>query len=124
MLQATEAAVLRVAARPETVLVNHDLHYANVIRDWNGNWVCIDPKPITGPPEYAIAPLIWRRYNNPTDSLDRLDRYCEIAMLDRELAFDWLLVRLVAYALWALESGLTTDPALCRELVEQMTMHA
>ncbi len=121
MLQATEAAVLRVATHPESVLVNHDLHYANVIRDWYGNWVCIDPKPTTGPPEYAIAPLIWRRYNNPTDSLARLDRFCDIATLDRDLAFDWLLVRLVAYALWALESGLTTDPALCRELVDRMT---
>jgi streptomycin 6-kinase len=121
MLQATQSAVLRVAAHPESMLVNHDLHYANVIRDWDGNWVCIDPKPTTGPPEYAIAPLIWRRYDNPTDSLARLDRFCEIAKLDHGRAFDWLLVRLVAYAFWALESGLTTDPALCRELVDRMT---
>ena len=121
MLQATEAAVLRVAARPESLLVNHDLHYANVIRDWDGNWVCIDPKPTTGPAEYAIAPLIWRRYTDPIDSLDRLDRFCGLAGLDRGLAFDWLLIRLVAYAFWALEAGLTTDPALCRELVDRMT---
>lgn len=119
-LQTTAAAVLRVAEHPASVLVNHDLHYGNVIRDWSGGWICIDPKPKTGPPEYAIAPLIWRRYDGAADAIARLDRLCDIAHLDHELARDWLLIRLVDYALWALSAGLTTDPEICRELAERL----
>jgi streptomycin 6-kinase len=124
MLQAAEAAVVSTNSLPDAeqpTLVNHDLHYANVIRDWNGHWVCVDPKPLIGPPEYGVAPLIWRRYSGPGDSLDRVKRLCDIAEFDQELAFNWLLVRTVDYALWALEAGLTTDPANCRELVDRMT---
>jgi streptomycin 6-kinase len=123
-LQAADAAVVSITGRPEAeqqALVNHDLHYANVIRDWNGHWVCIDPKPLIGPPEYGVAPLIWRRYSGAEDSLERVKRLCSIAGLDQELARDWLLVRNVDYALWALEAGLTTDPANCCELVDRMT---
>jgi streptomycin 6-kinase len=124
MLQAAEAAVVSITARPEAeqpTLVNHDLHYANVIRDWNGHWVCVDPKPVIGPPEYGLAPLIWRRYSGADDSVERVKRLCSIAGLDQELSFDWLLVRTVEYALWALDAGLTTDPANCCELVDRMT---
>jgi streptomycin 6-kinase len=124
MLQAAEAAVVGVTGRPDVdqlALVNHDLHYANVIRDWNGDWVCVDPKPLIGPPEYGVAPLIWRRYSGADDALERAGRLCSIAGFDQELAFDWLLVRTVDYALWALEAGLTTDPAHCCELVGRMT---
>jgi streptomycin 6-kinase len=120
VLQATEAAVLRVAAHPAAVLVNHDLHYGNVIRDWSGEWVCIDPKPKTGPAEYAIAPLIWRRYQGADDAIGRLSRLCQIARLDLELARDWLLVRVVDYARWGLGVGLTTDPELCREIADRL----
>jgi len=124
MLQAAEAAVVSITARPEAeqpTLVNHDLHYANVIRNWNGHWVCVDPKPVIGPPEYGLAPLIWRRYSGADDSVERVKRLCSIAGLDQELSFDWLLVRTVEYALWALDAGLTTDPANCCELVDRMT---
>ncbi|HEY0475330.1 MAG TPA: aminoglycoside phosphotransferase family protein [Kribbella sp.] len=124
MLHAAEAAVMSTKnplAAEQPTLVNHDLHYANVIRDWNGNWVCVDPKPLIGPPEYGLAPLIWRRYSGPGDSLDRVKRLCDIAELDQQLALNWLLVRTVDYALWALDAGLTTDPANCRELVDRMT---
>jgi streptomycin 6-kinase len=120
VLQAVEAAVLRVAAHPVSVLVNHDLHYGNVIRDWNGEWICIDPKPRTGPPEYAVAPLLWRRYDGPESAISRLDRFCEIARLDPDLARDWLLIRTVDYALWALGAGLTTDPEICRQLADRL----
>ena len=119
-LQAVEAAVLRVAAHPVSVLVNHDLHYGNVIRDWSGGWICIDPKPRTGPPEYGVAPLLWRRYDDPESAISRLGRLCGIARLDHELARDWLLIRTVDYALWALGAGLTTDPEICRELAERI----
>lgn len=124
MLQTAEAAVVSIAARPEAeqpTLVNHDLHYANVIRDWDGRWVCVDPKPTIGPAEYGVAPLIWRRYSGAEGSVERVKQLCGIAGLDQELAFDWLLVRTVDYALWALEAGLTIDPANCAEVVARLT---
>jgi streptomycin 6-kinase len=124
MLHAAGAAVVSITDRREgeqPALVNHDLHYANVIRDWDGHWVCVDPKPMIGPPEYGLAPLIWRRYSGADDSVERVKRLCGSAGLDQELSFDWLLVRTVEYALWALEAGLTTDPANCCELVDRMT---
>lgn len=119
-LRAAEAALVRIGRRPDTEplrLVNHDLHYENVIRDWDANWVCVDPKPIVGAPEYAIAPLIWRRYRDPKDSVERVRQLCTVADLDEPLALDWLLVRTVEYLFWALGAGLTTDPDICRELI-------
>lgn len=124
ILQSADAAAARIAGRPESkppLLVNHDLHYANVIRDGNGHWVCIDPKPVIGPPEYALAPLIWRRFSNPESSLERVSLLCTIAGLDLEYSLDWLVIRIVDYALWALESGLTSDPAICLELLNRLT---
>lgn len=124
VLDEAEAAVAAVTGCPEAerlTLANHDLHYANVIRDWDGHWTCVDPKPMIGPAEYSLAPLIWRRYNGADDAIERVQRLCSLAGLEPELAFDWLLVRTVAYALWALEAGLTTDPANCLELVARMT---
>ena len=124
ILHEAEAAVAAVTGRPvaeRLTLANHDLHYANVIRDWDGRWTCVDPKPMIGPAEYSLAPLIWRRYSGADDAIQRVERLCSLAGLEPELAFDWLLARTVAYALWALEAGLTTDPANCLELVTQMT---
>lgn len=118
-----ETAVAAVAGRPEAerrTLANHDLHYANVIRDWDGQWTCVDPKPMIGPAEYGLAPLIWQRYRGADDAIERVERLCSLATLEPELAFDWLLVRTVDYALWALEAGLTTDPANCLELVARL----
>ncbi len=101
--------------------MNHDLHYENVIRDWDANWACVDPKPVIGAPEYAIAPLIWRRYRDPEDSVERVRQLCAIAGLDGSLAVDWLLVRTIEYLFWALGAGLTTDPEICRELIGHLT---
>lgn len=124
ILAEAEAAVAAVGGRPVTgglMLANHDLHYANIIRDWDGRWICVDPKPIIAPAEYSLAPLIWRRYSGPDDAIERVERFCGLADLDQQLATDWLLIRTVTYALWALEAGLTTDPANCLELVTRMT---
>ncbi|NEE01217.1 aminoglycoside phosphotransferase family protein [Phytoactinopolyspora halotolerans] len=123
-IRAGEAALGRIDRRSEAEplrLVNHDLHYENVIRDWDANWVCVDPKPVIGAPEYAIAPLIWRRYRGPEDSVERVRQLCVLAGLDRPLAFDWLLVRTIEYLFWALGVGLTTDPEICRELIGHLT---
>lgn len=123
-IRAGQAALTRIGRRPDAEpprLVNHDLHYENVIRDWDANWVCVDPKPVIGAPEYAIAPLIWRRYRDPEDSVDRVRRLCALAGLDRPLALDWLLVRTVEYLFWALGADLTTDPEICRELIGRLT---
>lgn len=123
-LRATEAALVRIGQRPDaepSQLVNHDLHYENVIRDWDANWVCVDPKPVIGAPEYAMAPLIWRRYRDPKNAIERASQLSVVTGLDADLALDWLVVRTVEYLFWALGAGLTTDPAICRELIGHLT---
>jgi hypothetical protein len=123
-IRAGKDALVRIRRRSDPGLprlVNHDLHYENVIRDWDANWVCVDPKPIVGVPEYAIAPLVWRRYRDPEDSMQRLRQLCALAGLNAPLALDWLLVRTVDYLFWAMDAGLTTDPQICRDLIGQLT---
>lgn len=115
-----EAALTRITLVPDPTpprLVNHDLHYQNVMRDGDSNWVCVDPKPIIGAPEYAIAPLIWRRYRDPEDSAQRIRQLCSLAGLEFPLAWDWVLIRSIEYLFWALSAGLTTDPEICRQLI-------
>lgn len=112
--------ISRAQSGDEARLVNHDLHYGNMIRDWEQNWLCIDPKPVVGVPEYALAPLIWRRYSNPQDSVERVRKLCAIAQLSTPIALDWLLIRLIDYMLWARESGLTSDPAICKEIIDYL----
>lgn len=120
---AGQAAVARIRDQVEINqqrLVNHDLHYDNVIRDWNGNWVCIDPKPVIGSPEYAIAPLIWQRYSSPESAIKRTQHLCAIAHLDEALALDWLLIRVIEYLFWGIGAGLTDDPTVCREIIDHL----
>lgn len=58
------AAGLAAEYGPTTAgqLVNGDLHYENVLAGYREPWLAIDPKPLTGDPEYAVAPLLWRRF--------------------------------------------------------------
>lgn len=79
------------------LLVNEDLHYFNVLRGRREPWLLIDPKPITGDPEFAVIPMLWNRY--PADRRElrtRFDAIVRIAGLDAELARAWTLVRAVA----------------------------
>lgn len=103
------------------LVVNADLHYANVLRGEREPWLVIDPKILTGDVEYGVAPLLWNRFSELRTSADferRLAMLTEAALLDTDRSRQWALVRIVDYWLWALSVDLTKDPKKCRLLVE------
>ena len=103
-------------------MVNWDLHYGNVLfSPARQEWLAIDPKPATGPPEFGIAQLLWTRIDemaNPAGFHRHLAVLIESAGLDADLTRAWTLVRVVDYWLWALGIGLTEDPRRCATLLE------
>jgi streptomycin 6-kinase len=97
------------------LLLSRDLHYENVLSGRDGAWVAIDPKPMVGDPEYAVAPLLWRRLSD--DLADRWQILLDSAGLDERKARGWGIVHTVDYWLWAVGAGLTEDPVRCAAVV-------
>jgi streptomycin 6-kinase len=69
-------------------------------------FVAIDPQPMIGEPEFAVAPLLWNRLGdlpreNPAAGLlKRCRDFTAAAGLDAEAARQWAVVREVDNALW------------------------
>lgn len=102
------------------LVVNHDLHYDNVLAAEREPWLAIDPKIYLGDPEYQAAQLLWVRLDEMggrSELFTHFDALMESADLDRELARAWIVVRCVDYRLWGLAVGFTEDPRRCAELI-------
>lgn len=94
------------------VIVHGDLHYGNVMAADRSPWLAIDPKPMSGDPHYDPAPMLWNRMDELTgpgaagslrDGLRRrFLALVETAGLDQARARDWVVVRMVLNASWAL----------------------
>ncbi|ASR34314.1 hypothetical protein BAY61_04135 [Prauserella marina] len=84
------------------LLVNEDLHYENVLAGAREPWLVIDPKPLTGDPEFAVIPLLWNRIGESNVG-ERFAAVVAGAGLDAALAREWTLVRAVLNWLWAVE---------------------
>jgi streptomycin 6-kinase len=109
----TRGAVGRRSARD--ALVHTDLHYLNVLArpaDPAGRglptaarYAAIDPQPMIGEPEFAVAPLLWNRLSdlpldNPAAGLRRrCADFSSAAGLDPDVARQWGIAREVANAL-------------------------
>ena len=68
-----------------TTLVNEDLHYENVLRGDREPWLMIDPKPLSGDPEYCVIPLLWNRFDELDGRRGLTDRFlalCDAGELD------------------------------------------
>ena len=113
----------------QDVLVHSDLHYANILArpaagpalndraeaspgaSGAGRYVAIDPKPVVGDAEYAVAPMLWNRIDGLAASAPQSDlrlrcaALASAAGLDAGLARDWSVVREVRNALYYLETG-------------------
>jgi len=116
---ACELAV-QLGASTGNLLVNYDLHYANVLMGKREPWLVVDPKVVIGDPEFGIAQLLWCRLEDieVQGGLDRHFRILvEAAIVDPVRARSWTLVRCVDYWLWAVSVGLTHDPARCEAIV-------
>lgn len=112
----TRGAVGRRSGRD--VLVHTDLHYLNILARRSGEkpdggdgepaggWAAIDPQPLIGEAEFAVAPLLWNRIRelsraDPERGLrERCRDFSLAAGLDAEVARQWSLAREVENALW------------------------
>ena len=89
------------------VLLSQDLHGDNVLRAQRG-WLAIDPKPLVGEREVALAPII-RGYefgHSRADVRKRLDWLTTTLQLDRERARKWALAQTLA---WSFEGTVAYD---------------
>lgn len=107
----TRGAVGRRSGRD--VLVHADLHFLNILARPQANsgtppgqaFVAIDPQPMIGEPEFAVAPLLWNRLGDlpRSDPAGALMRRCQdfsaAAGLDAEAARQWAVAREVENAL-------------------------
>jgi streptomycin 6-kinase len=98
------------------VLVHSDLHYLNILArlpdehspggEPARGWAAIDPQPMIGEAEFAVAPVLWNRIQDlpradPQRGLrERCQDFSSAAGLDADVARQWSLAREVENALW------------------------
>jgi streptomycin 6-kinase len=82
------------------VLLHQDLHGDNVLAAEREPWLVIDPKPLLGEREFAVAPIVrsFELGHSKRDSLYRLDRLTSELALDRERARGWAIGQTMAWA--------------------------
>jgi streptomycin 6-kinase len=100
-------------------VVHGDLHYENVLAGDREPWLAIDPKPMSGDPHYEPAPMLWNRVDElvaPTSAQSvrdgvrrRFHTLVDAAGLDEDRARDWVVVRTVLNAHWAVEDAQRED---------------
>jgi streptomycin 6-kinase len=84
----------------EQVLLHQDLHGENVLAAQREPWLAIDPKPLAGEREFAVAPIVRSPElgHSKPEVLARLDRLCAELGLDRERARGWTIAQTVAWS--------------------------
>lgn len=110
------------------VLVHGDLHYANVLAADREPWLAIDPKAMSGDPHYEPAPALWNRWEEMASSGDlrtalrrRFHTLVDAAGLDEARARDWVVVRMVLNAHWAVADARRADRPLSADESEWIT---
>ncbi len=93
-------------------MIHGDLHYENVLASDREPWLVIDPKPMSGDRHYEVAPLLWNRWDEvvgsgePRDCLRRrFHTVVDTAGLDEDRARDWVVVRALHNAYWAVDDA-------------------
>jgi streptomycin 6-kinase len=83
----------------EQVLLHQDLHGDNVLAAQRQPWLVIDPKPLLGEREFAVAPIVrsFELGHTKRDALYRFDRLTAELGLDRERARGWTIAQTVAW---------------------------
>jgi streptomycin 6-kinase len=100
---AVESLATLSESQGEQVLLHQDLHGDNVLAAQREPWLVIDPKPLVGEREFAVAPIV-RDYefgHTARDVLHRLDRLTSELGLDRERARGWAIGQAIA---WGVDS--------------------
>ncbi|HEY1174825.1 MAG TPA: aminoglycoside phosphotransferase family protein [Phytomonospora sp.] len=110
----------QLAPEARDLLVDHDLHYRNVLAASREPWLAIDPRGVVGDPEFALGPLLWNRFAGREDLARRVERFVDLTGLDAGKARGWTVVRAFDYFLWSTKEALTWDPAACREIIGRL----
>lgn len=101
LLDAASEALRDMAdTQGEQVLIHQDLHGDNVLAAEREPWLVIDPKPVVGEREFAVAPIV-RSYefgHSREAVLTRLDLLTSELGLDRERARLWSFAQTLAWA--------------------------
>jgi streptomycin 6-kinase len=99
-----DAALAALTELPPTqgdqVLLHQDLHADNVLAAGREPWLAIDPKPLAGERDFAVAPIVRGGELGHTrrDVLHRFDRLTSELALDRERARGWAVGQTLAWA--------------------------
>jgi streptomycin 6-kinase len=109
-------------------IIHGDLHDENVLASDREPWLVIDPKPMSGDPHYEPAPMLWNRWDELVATGDvriairrRFHTLVDVAGLDEARARDWVIVRMILNANWAIEDAERVDRDLDAEDREWIT---
>jgi streptomycin 6-kinase len=88
----------------EQVLLHQDLHGDNVLAAEREPWLAIDPKPLIGEREFAVAPIVRSPElgHSRRAVVGRLDRLTSDLGLDRDRARGWTIGQTIA---WGADGG-------------------
>jgi streptomycin 6-kinase len=101
LLDAAVSALTELSSsQGEQVLVNQDLHGDNVLASQREPWLVIDPTPLLGEREFALAPVVRSSELGASceDALHRLDRLAADLGLDKERARWWTIGQTLAWS--------------------------
>src|SRR5262249_50054325 len=96
---ALDAIAALAQTQGEQVLLHQDLHFDNVLTAQREPWLVIDPKPLVGEREFAVAPIVrsFELGHSKRDVLHRFDRLTAELALDRDRARGWTIAQTVAW---------------------------
>lgn len=110
-------------------MIHGDLHYENVLAGDREPWLVIDPKPMSGDPHYEVAPMLWNRWDEALATghvreavRKRFFAIVDAAGLAEDRARDWVVVRMVQNAMWALQDAVEQKRGLTGEDHDWITM--
>lgn len=123
--QARQWAVeLTAEAGSGDVLLHGDLHFATV-REAEGRWLAVAPRPVSGEPAYEVGPVLWHRWSEAAASgdlraalVDRLYTVVDVAGLDEDRTRAWVCVRTMT----ALAGSVATGSVGADEVTRAVTV--
>lgn len=97
---AVDALSFLSQSQGEQVLLHQDLHGENVLAAGREPWLVVDPKPLLGEREFAVAPIVrsFELGHSKPHALYRLDRLTSELALDRDRARAWTIGQTMAWA--------------------------